>query len=101
MAILAPPRPSLRPELVPNSVHSLDFGVRYNAAMFSEKHGPLSKLAVIVFEVPYQKKGDMFIVNSTTETGDELPETMNGTLLVSFLLVIIKFELNFAIQDME
>ncbi|KHN72371.1 Tyrosine-protein phosphatase 10D [Toxocara canis] len=51
MPILPPPRPTARIEILRNTVRSTDVTVRYSTAMFSTKHGLLSKYAVIVSEV--------------------------------------------------
>ncbi|VDK47267.1 unnamed protein product [Anisakis simplex] len=51
MPLLAPPRPNVRVEVLRNTIHSNDVAVRYSTAMFSTKHGLLSKHALIVCEV--------------------------------------------------
>uniref|UniRef100_A0A915PW08 Fibronectin type-III domain-containing protein n=1 Tax=Setaria digitata TaxID=48799 RepID=A0A915PW08_9BILA len=51
MPILPPPRPSSRIEIVYNTIHSTDLGIRYSTSMFNTKHGYLKKSALIVAEV--------------------------------------------------
>ncbi|VDN85737.1 unnamed protein product [Brugia pahangi] len=51
MPILPPPRPSSRIEIVYNTIHSTDMGIRYSTSMFNTKHGYLKKSALIVAEV--------------------------------------------------
>ncbi|VBB26466.1 unnamed protein product [Acanthocheilonema viteae] len=50
MPILPPPRPSSRIEIVYNTIHSTDLGIRYSTSMFNTKHGYLKKSALIVAE---------------------------------------------------
>uniref|UniRef100_A0AC34RT11 Fibronectin type-III domain-containing protein n=1 Tax=Panagrolaimus sp. JU765 TaxID=591449 RepID=A0AC34RT11_9BILA len=51
MPIMAPPRPSSRIEILPNTIRSTDLTIRYNTIMFSTKHGLLTKAAIIVAQV--------------------------------------------------
>ncbi|EFO16117.2 hypothetical protein LOAG_12391 [Loa loa] len=51
MPILPPPRPSSGIEIVYNTIHSTDLGIRYSTSMFNAKHGYLKKSALIVAEV--------------------------------------------------
>ncbi|CAG9537179.1 unnamed protein product [Cercopithifilaria johnstoni] len=51
MPILPPPHPSSRIEIIYNTIHSTDLGIRYSTSMFNTKHGYLKKSALIVAEV--------------------------------------------------
>ncbi|VDM08425.1 unnamed protein product [Wuchereria bancrofti] len=61
MPILPPPRPSSRIEIVYNTIHSTDMGIRYSTSMFNTKHGYLKKSALIVAEVSNNSEN---IINS-------------------------------------
>lgn len=48
---LAPPKPSVRVEVVKESVHSTDLTVKFGTDTFSTKHGLLKKLSIIVAQI--------------------------------------------------
>uniref|UniRef100_A0A7E4VXE1 protein-tyrosine-phosphatase n=1 Tax=Panagrellus redivivus TaxID=6233 RepID=A0A7E4VXE1_PANRE len=69
MPIMAPPRPSSRIEILPNTVRSTDLTVRYNTVMFSTKHGLLTKVAVIAAQVsPDGKTNEHWLFESPNKT---------------------------------
>jgi hypothetical protein len=68
MPLLAPPRPVHHPELVLGTVHNSDFSVQYNAALFSDKHGRITRLLVIVSEVDTRDLAMMEISNGSSSS---------------------------------
>lgn len=58
--ISAPPQPTTRMEILHNTIRSTDVTLRYSTAMFSTKHGLLTKLAIIVVEVTGDGKTNEF-----------------------------------------
>ncbi|CAD5215307.1 unnamed protein product [Bursaphelenchus xylophilus] len=51
MPILAPPRPAVRIEILKDSVRSTDLAIKFSSDNFSQKHGLLKMVAVIVAQV--------------------------------------------------
>ena len=69
MPIMAPPRPSSRIEILPNTVRSTDLTVRYNTMMFSTKNGFLTKASIIVAQVsPDGKTNENWFFDSPNKT---------------------------------
>uniref|UniRef100_A0A1I7X9F5 Protein-tyrosine-phosphatase n=1 Tax=Heterorhabditis bacteriophora TaxID=37862 RepID=A0A1I7X9F5_HETBA len=51
MPIMAPPRPSIAPQVVVDSISSYSLSLRYSSSIFDPKHGRIVRSAVIVSEV--------------------------------------------------
>ena len=65
----APPQPTSRIEILRNTIRSTDVTIRYSTAMFSTKHGLLTKSAIIVAEVTDEgKMNDLWIWETRNTT---------------------------------
>lgn len=94
ITISAPPRPSSRVEIVYNTIHSTDMGIRYSTSMFNTKHGYLKKSALIVAEVSNNNEN---IINSIIDNQNKtlvrfsLFEFPLQKLFISLLLLVYLF----------
>ncbi|KAH7716570.1 Protein-tyrosine phosphatase [Aphelenchoides avenae] len=72
MPVLAPPRPNLRLDTVPDTIRSSDLTIRYNTAMFNTKHGLLRKIAIIVAQVAENGKINDIVAYTNNSSNDTL-----------------------------